>query len=420
MEQIPTKKTYRHYLYFLFGQQFSMLGSLIVSFTITWWITLETGSAVILSLSTFLMFLPQIIIAPFSGVIADRWNRKVIIAIVDSMQSLVTFSLFIVFLLNFQNVWLVLTINVFRSMLYAFQVPAVLAIIPVMIPKNSLSRINGVNFLFSGLINTIGPIIAALLLEIFLITQIFFLDIGTFIIALIPLLIVKIPKVSEITEETEKKSMFKDFKAGLLTIKIIPGLFALIVFSMIFNFIHRPWSVLMPYFVKFVHNGSAFNLAMLLGTFQVGNIIGALITSIKKDFKNKIKINIIGTSLYYVSLIPAILAPKGNFIIMMISWFPGAIIFPLTVSTYLAILQTAVSKDKVGRIMALDRMISMGIAPIGALIAGPLAEFIGIITLYLICAIIGIIYPAFIWFFTKIKHLETLEEETVEEVMELA
>ena len=130
MEQTPTKRNFRHYMYFLFGQQFSMLGSMIVGFTITFWLTMETGSPVILSISVFLMFLPQIIITPFSGVLADRWNKKAIIAFTDSMQAAVTFLLFVFFLFDIQNVWLVLGINTFRASLYAFQYPTVSSLIP--------------------------------------------------------------------------------------------------------------------------------------------------------------------------------------------------------------------------------------------------------------------------------------------------
>ncbi|MHA2183286.1 MAG: MFS transporter [Promethearchaeota archaeon] len=152
-------------------------------------------------------------------------------------------------------------------------------------------------------------------------------------------------------------------------------------------------------------------------TFSIGSITGSLITTIKKDFKHKIKINIIGASLFFVGQIFAILAPKGNFILMMIALFPGAVVFPITVSTYLAILQSSVPKDKVGRIMSIDHMISMAIAPIGALISGPLANLFGIVNLFLVCAFIGMIYPIFIWIFTKIRHLEYPTEE-VEEALE--
>jgi MFS family permease len=112
---------------------------------------------------------------------------------------------------------------------------------------------------------------------------------------------------------------------------------------------------------------------------------------------------------------------------MIIVLFPAWVILSITVSTYLAILQTVVSKDKIGRIMSIDHMISMAIAPIGALITGPLAEFMGIINLFLIFAILGMIHPFLIRCFTKIRQLEITDqeymkkaEEIPEEIIEIA
>ncbi len=409
MAEKTNKKSFHHYLYFLLGQQFSMLGSMIVGFVITWYMA---SNVIYLSISVFLMFLPQVLVTPFSGVISDRWNKKAIIAISDSMQAGLTFLLFIFFLLDMQSIVFILIINTFRAASFAFQLPAVQSLIPVMVPRDNLSRVNGMNFLSSGLIYSVGPMIAATLMAFIPKTEmIFLLDIVTFLIAMVPLLIIKIPKIPQTTEEAVKKSMFKDFKTGLLTIKMIPGLFAMIAFAMIWNFIHRPWAVLLPNFIYDTHGGSALDLALIMTSSQVGNILGSIITSLKKTWKHKIKINIIGAALFFVCQIPAILAPRGNFVIMIISLFPAWVLFPITVSTYLAILQTVVSKDKMGRIMSIDHMISMAIAPIGALIAGPLAILLGIKFLFLIAAILGIIQPFFIWFFTKIRQLEVIERE---------
>jgi len=418
MEEDTTKKSYWHYMYFLVGQQFSMLGSMIVGFVITWWMA---DNVLFLSLSVFLMFIPQVLVTPFSGVISDRWNKKLIIAISDSVQAAVTLFLFFLFLMDLQNIIFVLAINTFRAALYAFQLPAVQSLIPVMVPRKSLSRVNGINFLSSGVIFTIGPMIAAGLMAIFPETeQIFLLDIMTFLIAMVPLIIIKIPKVNQSTEETVKKSMFKDFKTGWLTIKMVPGLFAMIAFAMIWNFINRPWAVLLPNFIYDTHGGTAFDYAILMTVSQIGNITGSLITSIKKTWNHKIKINIIGGALFFVCQIPAILAPQRNFILIMVSLFPAWLLLPITVSTYLAILQTVVSKDKIGRIMSIDHMISMAIAPIGALISGPLALVLGIRNLFLIAAILGVIHPLIIWSFTKIRQLEVIEREILMKTEEAA
>lgn len=406
MNETATRKTFRHYMYFLFGQQFSMLGSMIVGFVITWWITVETQNPIYLSISVFLMFIPQIVVTPLSGVISDRWNRKMIILFSDSAQAAITFALFMLFLFDVTNIWLVLSINTMRAVLFAFQLPTVQAIIPVMIPQDKLSRINGINFLFSGLIQIIGPMVSALLLAIFPITLIFFVDIGTFLIALVPLLIISIPSVSSLRKEPKKESFFKDFKAGLLIIRAIPGLLAMIAFAMIFNFLNRPFAVLMPYFINVTHGGTAFDLALIFTISQAANITGALITSIKKNWKHKIKINILGASLFFAGYMFYVFAPPGSFLLMAIGFIPGAIVFPITVSTYLTILQKAVPRDKIGRVMSIDHMISMAIAPIGALIAGPLAEFMGIYNLFFISAVLGISFPFIIWVFTRIRELE--------------
>jgi DHA3 family macrolide efflux protein-like MFS transporter len=293
-----------------------------------------------------------------------------------------------------------------------------------MVPKDKISRLNGANSLFSGLIFMIGPILSALLLELFPITYIFLIDVVTFIIAVVPLLLIKIPFNAKETRAIEKTSFMREFKDGFIIVKAIPGLLSMIIFAMIFNFIFRPFGVLWPYFINVIHDGSAFHLAFLFGSIQVGSILGSLITSIKKEWKNKIKINLIGEMVYFAFYMLIVLAPYQNFILMMIGGFLGAIVFPITLSTYLTILQTVVPSDKIGRVMSIDHTISMAIAPIGALLVGPLAGLMGVVNLLVASAIIGIVNPIILWFFTKIRYLDHLKEPNIEvappqEVIEL-
>jgi DHA3 family macrolide efflux protein-like MFS transporter len=416
MEELRTKKSFRHYLYFMAGQQFSLLGSGIIGFVITWWITIETQSVFYLSLATFLIFLPQVIVTPFAGVLSDRLNRKTIIFTVDSLQAILTFGLFLIFFTGFTHIWMILIIHTLRNTLYAFQVPTFHAILPSMVPKEKISRVNGANFLFSGLIFMVGPILSALLLELFPITYIFLIDGVTFLIALVPLFLIRIPFNAKETRATENTSFMREFKDGFMIVKAIPGLLSMIIFAMIFNFIFRPFGVLWPYFINIIHDGSVFHLAFLFGSIQVGNVIGSLITSIKKEWKNKIKINLIGEMVFFMFYLLIILAPYQNFYFMMIGGFLGAIIFPITVATYLTILQTVVPSDKIGRVMSIDHTVSMAIAPIGALLVGSLAGAMGVVNLLLVSAIIGIINPIFLWFFTKIRYLDRLQEPEIEVV----
>ena len=86
------------------GQQFSLIGSGIIGFVVTWWITVETQSVLYLSLATFLIFLPQVIVIPFAGVLSDRLNRKTIIFTVDLSQAVLTFGLFLIFFTGFTHI----------------------------------------------------------------------------------------------------------------------------------------------------------------------------------------------------------------------------------------------------------------------------------------------------------------------------
>ena len=414
MEELPTKKSFRHYLYFMAGQQFSLLGSGIIGFVITWWITVETQSVFYLSLATFLIFLPQVIVTPFAGVLSDRLNRKTIIFTVDLSQAVLTFGLFLIFFTGFTPIWMILIIHTMRNILFAFQVPTFHAILPSMVPKDKISRVNGANFLFSGLIFMVGPLLSALLLGLFPITYIFLIDGVTFLIAVVPLFLIKIPFNAKETRAAEKTSFMREFKDGFIIVKAIPGLLSMIIFAMIFNFIFRPFGVLWPYFISIIHDGSVFHLAFLFGSIQVGNVIGSLITSIKKEWKNKIKINLIGEMVFFTFYLLIILAPYQNFYLMMIGGFLGAIIFPITVATYLTILQTVVPSDKIGRVMSIDHTISMAIAPIGALLVGPLAGLMGVVNLLLASALIGIVNPIILWFFTKIRYLDRPQEPEIE------
>ncbi len=410
MEEDPVKKSIGKYLFFFSGQMLSFLGSIIVQFTILWWITIETQSAIMLSIASALMFLPQVLIMPFAGVISDRWNRKSIMMTADGLQALLTLFLFFSFQFGFINISFVLVMYTCRSLLQAFHWPAYNAVIPTMIPKEHLSRINGTNFLFTGLIQIIGPMVAATMYAFFELKYIFLLDVVTFITAVIPLILTKVPKPIR-SETTEKKpSMFKEFKIGLKETLAIPGLLSLIMYAMLCNFFTRPYTVLMPYFIGIVHLGTAFDLALVMGFMQAGNIIGAIISTVKKEWKHKIAETMIFSIIVFIGYAAVIFAPPGNFVFMGVSLFFVGLMFPIMITIYMTILQTSVAQDKVGRITSIDHMLSMLITPIASIIAGPLSELIGLQALYIASAIGGIAVILGIWIFTDVRKLDHLEK----------
>jgi len=410
MEELADQSTLRSYLFFWSGQLVSLKGSLIVQFAITWWITVITGSVFFLAIGTFFYFLPMIFIAPIAGVLTDRLNRKALIAVVDSFQSLVTVWIIVLFYLGIADPLVVILINSLRGVCQAFHMPAVSAIVPTMVPKNKLSRINGVGYLFTSLIQVVGPVMGALLMAFFSnqLQSILWLDVITFGIAMIPLLLIKIPRVrnnSEMDKKTKTKSFRRDFKEGILTIKLIPGMIILLVLDIFISFVISPIEVLLPFYISEIHLGNAFDLAFVWVSFNGGMILGGIITTLKKNWKHKIPIYF--TFMMVVMGLISFLgfAPTGFFLMLWVGMAIVGLILPIVNTIYMTIVQTTVPPDKMGRVSSVLQSISVVAFPIGTLIAGPLAEVIGIRSVFLYGGILGLVIVFLFWRTTKIRHI---------------
>ena len=110
---------------FLTAQTISLFGSSLVQYAIVWYITLTTSSGKMLTISTLCGFLPQILISLFAGVWIDRYDRKLMIMLSDSVIAVSTLLLAIAFLSGHKSVWLLFAALVVRSAGTGIQTPAV-------------------------------------------------------------------------------------------------------------------------------------------------------------------------------------------------------------------------------------------------------------------------------------------------------
>jgi len=406
MAELADEHTFRSYIFFWSGQLFSLLGSLVVFFVIFVWITDVTGSASMLALGSFIFLIPMLIITPFAGVISDRHNRKTIILIVDSLQAFFTFILTLIFMFNAADVWIVFIFIGIRSVFQSFHSPAVGAIMPSMVPKDKLGRINGVNYFFTGLIQLIGPAVGATLLFFFPIQIVLWADVITYFIALIPLLLIKIPIVHVNSDRGEKKSFIRDMREGYTAIRTIPGLLTIMFIAMLLNMLIQPLIILMPYFIKIVHSGDNFMLAIVEMILQGGIIIGAIIPTIKKKWKNSIRTMVIGMIIVFTGYLMYAIAPIGFYPLMGSGVFILGFFLPIINTIVLTVVQKTIPKDKMGRVFSILNTLSMVASPIGAIVSGPLSEIYGVSWLYFYCAILGIIISISAYMFTGLRHVD--------------
>ncbi len=412
METQATQTTFTSYLTLWSGQLISLLGSSIASFVIIWWITLETESPLYLAVASFAGLAPLVILMPFAGVLVDRWSRKAMIGVVDLLQAVATVALILLFWLNIVSIWLVLGLLTLRGIFQAFHNPAASAIVPLMVPREKLSRMNGVNYLLSGATTLIGPVVAALLLEVWRIDQILWIDAATFIIAVIPLLIIKIPSVRTNQDEDPTRSSFKkDFGEGLAFIKNARGLLPFIVLATALNFLLTPLSTLMPYYVRFDHLGDAPDLALVMAFFQGGILAGGLLMSVTKGFKRKMVAIVFSVYVIFLGYAVVALTPTGLFWFMAVGGLIIGCCLPIANVSIQTIIQTVVPLKMLGRINSVIGALASAASPFGMILSGIIVEFTRTSNVYVVCAGLGMLTLTFSWFFTDMKHVEEIKEE---------
>jgi len=409
MEIQASQATFRSYLFFWSGQLVSLLGSSISQFVIVWWITLETESTLFLSIASLLGFAPIVILGPLTGVLVDRWSRKALIGIVDLLQALTTVALIFLFWLNIIAVWQILALLTLRGIFQAFHTPAVFAIIPTMVPKEKLSRMNGVNYFFTSVASLAGPVVAALLLELWEISQILWVDAVTFLVALIPLLMIVIPSVRK---EQDTSSFRKQFGEGFAFIRNARGLLPFIMLATAVNFLLAPLTTLLPYFVKFDHFGLASDLAFVMAFAQGGMLAGGLLMSVKKGFERKMVMIVSSTYVLFLGYILTALTPTGAFWFMAVSGMILTFSFPIIDVLVMTILQTVVPLKMQGRVTSVTMSLAHFAQPGGMILAGVITVLTGTTNLFLGCAVVGILMVTLSWVFTDIRHVEKMEVST--------
>lgn len=406
------------YIFFWTGQLASILGSNIVQFGILYWITIESYklypsiATIILGISAFLGFGSYIVMSPIAGVFVDRWSRKKIIAISDSLQAGITFVLIYLFMTGLSNIWLVIGVLTFRGLVGAFHGPATQAIIPLMVPKKHLTRMNSLSYFANSLIAIVGPPIGALLFFFFAgdLASILWIDVVTFLIAIVPVLFIHIPSVT--IKKEQKQSSFKtEFAEGLVFIRQKKGLLTLLSAFTLSNLFLTPVMTLLPLFtLETIALGNEVTavtyLAILTGLQNLGMLLGSILMSIWGGFKRNVVGVTLGLSIMGIGLLIVALTPAGVFWVPIIGIFIIGFMLPVANVHSQTIWQKVVPPEKLGRVFSVRVAIAQFTAPVGMLLGGTVAAIIGISSVFLICGIIQIFALVAAWTLTSLPHVE--------------
>lgn len=356
-----------------FGQLISLTGSGMSFFALTIWAWEKTGLATALGLVGFFGIAPQVIFSPIAGALVDRWNRKTSMILSDLGTAFGMFVVLILFLANSLEIWHLYVLATISGIFQTFQWPAYSSAISVMIPKNQFTRSSAMISLAEWGSGIWAPILAAALLSILDLSGIIFIDLITMTIAIMALLIVKIPNPTRSKEGENTNSLWQDSLFGFKYILSKPSLFGLQMIFFFGNFFAAFLGILSNPMILSRTGNNAATLGSVQSISAIGGVIGSLLITVWGGFKVK-KVRGVLLGWIFSGLFFFFVGVGQGILWWGIFFFLSSLVIPLVNSSNQAIWQSKVPPDLQGRVFSVRRLIAQIVNPLGLLIAGPLAD----------------------------------------------
>jgi len=358
-----------------FGQLISMLGTAMTRFALLIWAFEQTRDATTLALLGFFSYILYLALSPIAGVLVDRLDRRWVMLITDLGAGLMTLVMLILYSTGSLQIWHLYLLEALTGAFEAFQKPAYSAATSVLVPKDQYARTNGMRSLSEGVSQVFAPFFAGLVLRLVDIDGVMFIDLATFVIAMVTLLLVKFPR-PEISAagEAARGNIRHEMAFGFRYIYERPGLLGLLlIFTGVNLFAALTYYGIMPAMILTRSDGDELALATVQGALGIAAIIGGIVVSTVGLPKKRIHAALGLTAISFMF---------GDFLFAVgrtvPAWVVAALVaaffIPLLVSGERAIWQSKVPPDIQGRVFAARDMLRTAMAPLGYLLAGPLAD----------------------------------------------
>ncbi|MEM7028772.1 MAG: MFS transporter [Chloroflexota bacterium] len=396
------------------GQALSLLGSRIGGFALVWWMTETTGSAVVLSIGTILAFLPQIVLGPIIGVLIDRWNRRRVMIVSDTIVAIGSVGLALLFWLDQVQLWHVYLMTFIGATGGTVQAFTMIASTTLMVPEKHLTRVQGANQTLQGVMNIAAPPLGALLMGFLPIHLILELDVLTALFAIVPLFFIRVPQPEPTvqTKEAEATTFWDDVQAGIRYIWRWPGLLGLLVLGMIMNFLITPSLVLLPILVTDHFGGGVVQLGWLEAAFGFGILGGGILIGVWGGFQRKVVTIAVGAIGFGFSTVIIGLAPVYAFWLAWGALFVSGAMNALINAPFMALLQTRIAPDMQGRVFTIFNSGIQVLMPVGLIAAGFLSDWMDVRIWFVGGGIIATIVMSTALFIPAIMKIEDQNVDT--------
>ena len=366
---------FKKYIVFWLSQSVSQLGSAMTSFALILWVYTVNHSAFTVSMMSFCSYVPYIIVSLFAGTFVDRHNKKKIMLVSDTIAAVCTCFIFSMWIFGSLQIWHIYIVNSVIGFMNAFQSPASSVAIGKMVPKEKLANVSGMNSFSGNLVSVLTPVIASFLFAISGFKAILMIDLGSFLVAfLVLLLLIQIPE-DEVKDE-KKSSAFEGCKEGYQFLIRNKAIFVIVITMALINFLSRlTYENILSPMILARSGDDSLTLGIVSAVMGIGGIIGGVIVSAGKMSKDNIKT--IYLSAAFSFLLGDLLMGAGrNVVIWSFAGLAASLPIPFINAAQNVILYRMVPENMQGRIFAVRNAIQYSTIPAGILLGGFLADYV--------------------------------------------
>ncbi len=366
--------SYRNYRYYYLGQSISLIGLWVQNIAMGWLAYRLTGSALLLGTVAFALQIPSLFITPFAGVLADRWSRRKIIIATQALSMVIAFVLALLTLTEAITVSMIIGLALVNGVVLAFDTPFRQSFVPDIITRREdLANAIALNSSLYNLARFVGPPIGGVLIVWVGEGWCFFINGVSFLAVIFALLAMRIQKTQKRSRSGSILTQLREGVSYAWNFRTIRYLITLVALSSLFGL---PFQAQMPLFAAEVLDGDSQMLGILTGSLGAGALTGAFFLASRKNTKSIPGITFkaalmfsAGLAIFALSTITAL-----SMIALVITGF-GMIVHFNSTNT---LIQSIADEDKRGRVVSLYSLTFMGITPVGSLLVGALAEYIGV------------------------------------------
>jgi len=363
----------RNFRLFFGGQSISLVGTWITRIATSWLVYRLTGSVLLLGVVGFCGQIPTLLLAPFAGVLVDRWDRHRILVVTQALSLVQSAALAVLTLAGVITVPHVLLLQVAQGVINAFDTPARQAFVSEMVEDRAdLPNAIALNSSMVNASRIIGPSVGGVVIAAVGEGWCFALDAVSYVAVLASLRAMRLAPRARQQRETH---MREELAAGFRYVtRFVPVRSALLLLSLV-SVMGMPYTVLMPAISTNVLHGGPHTLGFLMTASGAGALAGALYLASRRSVVGLGRAMAVASSTFGAGLVAFSLS-RSLWLSLMLLPVVGAGMM-ITMAAANTVIQTVVREELRGRVMAFYTMAFLGTAPIGSLIAGVAADRIG-------------------------------------------